>query len=120
MKAYGTTDWLAKGVKELEKLSTEGTKYLFLVEYSDGYDDFVPTSSEKVKVTDFKSAVERVFEYYNGNNDMFFKGIRGFNNTDVDGIIEFHNHFSYNNIHKVFSFADVIWDEDQVEAEDEE
>lgn len=120
MKAYGTTDWLAKGVKELEKLSTEGTKYLFIVEYGAGYEDFVPTSSEKVKVTDFKSAVERVFEYYNGNNDMFFKGIRGFDNNDVDGIIEFHNHFSYYNIHKVFSFADVIWDENQGKSKDKE
>lgn len=88
----------------------EGTKYLFLVEYGDGVDGFVPTSSETGKVTDFKSAVERVFEYYNGHNDMFFKGIRGFDNTDVDGIIEFYNHFSHYNIHQVFSFADVIWD----------
>lgn len=104
----------------MEKLSTEGTKYLFLVEYNDGYDCFVPTSSEMTKVTDFKSAVERVFEYYNGHNDMFFKGMRGFDNTDVDGIIEFHNHFSYYNIHQVFSFVDVVWDENQVKAKYEE
>ena len=91
----------------------EGTKYLFLVKYGDGMEGFVPTSSENVRVTDFKSAVERVFEYYNGNNDMFFKGIRGFNNTDVDGIIEFHNHFSYHDIYQVFSVADVIWDGNQ-------
>ena len=119
MKVFGTTDWLAEEVKELknlkDKLSTKGTTYLFVI---DDYSGNGPDTHIEEGCPTFKDSLVSAFVYYNGKNDMFCKGIRGFGDDDLDGMMEFFNHFSDSKIQQVYILGGVVWDCNKVEYEE--
>lgn len=64
---------------------------------------FRDDSIQKVKtVASFKEAILAVAGYHEEKKDLFWKSLRGFEDSDTDGMIALYNHFSCNEISKVF------------------
>ena len=65
---------------------------------------------QKVKTdASFKEAILAVAGYHGEKNDLFCKSLRGFEDSDTDGMIALYNHFSCNGISNVFVIEKQIY-----------
>jgi hypothetical protein len=68
--------------------------YLFIFE--DDYIIEIPYNK------DFKSAILKLANHTGENSELFVKCLSGFNEEDMDGIVELYNHFAYNGINTIY------------------
>lgn len=74
--------------------------YLFIFQDNIYYD---------VCATNIKNAVKEVALYYGEASKIFLKCISGYNDDDIEGLIELYNHFAYTSISKVYVIEDVLY-----------
>lgn len=116
----GVTDMLehftvdeSKMVPEDEDLWERERVYLFVFN-----DDLLYEATDAPYDTDdetasFKNAVWKAAEHTGCNTELFEKSLKGFDETDIEGIVKLFNHFSQFTIEKVFLIKEKLYNSDE-------
>ena len=60
----------------------------------------------------FKDAVQEMSKYTNTSSELFFKALKGFEENDIDDIVQLYNHFSWKTIEKVYTIDKLLYNEE--------
>lgn len=60
----------------------------------------------EVNATDVKDAILKTAQYTGDDSDLFKKALKGFNQSDVEGLVELYNHFSCFEIETIWKGID--------------
>ena len=74
---------------------------------------FIFNDDSKYEMTcavSFKDAIWEMAKYTGCGSDLFLKSLKGFDETDIEGLIALHNHFSHESIESVYEIKTKLWE----------
>ena len=99
----------SKMVPEDEELWEQERVYLFVFDDDRLYEASDAPYDTNDETASFKNAVWKAAEHTGCNTELFEKSLKGFDKTDIEGIVKLFNHFSQSTIEKVFLIKEKLY-----------